>query len=54
MSQPSHQLPESKEARIQLALQAIEQDATLTQRRAAAIYNVSRSTLGDRRAGKTF
>jgi transcriptional regulator with XRE-family HTH domain len=54
MSQQHNDLPASKEARLQLALQAIQRDATLTQRRAAAIYNVSQSTLSDRRAGKTF
>jgi DNA-binding transcriptional regulator YiaG len=54
MSQQQKKLPESKEARIQLALQAIKQDVTLTQQRAAAIYKVSKSTLSDRRAGKTF
>jgi hypothetical protein len=54
MSQQQNKLPKSKEARIQLALQAIKQDATLTKRRAAAIYKVSKSTLSDQRAGKTF
>jgi hypothetical protein len=42
----------SNENQIQLALQAIKQDASLTQRRAAVIYNVSRSTLERRIAGK--
>jgi hypothetical protein len=54
MSQQRNDLPASKEARLQLALQAIKQDATLSQRRAAAIYNVSQSTLSTRRAGTTL
>ena len=45
MSQQPNKLPESKEARLQLALQPIKQDATLSQRRAATIYNVSQNTL---------
>ncbi|KAJ8118507.1 hypothetical protein OPT61_g524 [Boeremia exigua] len=40
------------EAQIQLALQALKQDANLSQRRAAAIYRVPQSTLSDRRAGR--
>jgi hypothetical protein len=43
-----------QESRIQFALRAIERDATLSQRRAAAIYDVPRRTLSDRCAGKTF
>jgi hypothetical protein len=39
------------EPQIQLALQALKQDANLSQRRAAAIYNVPQSTLSDRLAG---
>jgi hypothetical protein len=54
MSQPQQELPESKEARIQLALQAIQQDATLSLRSAASFYRVSHTTLSDRRAGKQF
>jgi hypothetical protein len=42
----------SNENQIQLAIQAIKQDATLKPRRAAAIFNVSRSTLTRRLAGK--
>jgi hypothetical protein len=42
----------SKEAQIQLALQALKQDTTLSLRRAAAIYSVPRKTLSDRRAGQ--
>jgi hypothetical protein len=49
MSQQRYNLPASDEARLQLALKAIKRDATLSQRRAAAIYNVSRMTLARRR-----
>jgi hypothetical protein len=52
MTQPRNSLPTSKEARIQLALQAIKQDANLSERRAAGIYSVNRRTLANRRAGK--
>jgi hypothetical protein len=52
MSQQQHQLDALKEARMQFALQAMKQDATLSQRRAAALYKVSHTTLSDRRAGK--
>jgi hypothetical protein len=51
MPQHSNALKPYKEAQIQLALQAIKQDVTLTLRRAATIYNVSYRTLGNRRAG---
>jgi outer membrane protein OmpA-like peptidoglycan-associated protein len=40
MSQQRNNLPASEEIRSQLALQAIKQDMALSQRRAAAIYNV--------------
>ncbi|KAH9859203.1 hypothetical protein J1614_012280 [Plenodomus biglobosus] len=52
MSQQLQQLGPSQDARIQLALQALKQDATLSLRRAATLYNVSRATLCDRRAGR--
>jgi hypothetical protein len=52
MPPQQRQLHPSKEAQIQLALSAIQQDATLSIRRAAAIYGVPRKTLGDRRAGR--
>ena len=42
----------SNENQIQLALQAIRQDVTITPRRAAAIHTFSRSTLTRRLAGK--
>jgi HEAT repeat protein len=50
---PQHNLSEltRKEAQIQLALQALKHDATLSQRRAAAIYKVTQSSLSNRRAG---
>jgi hypothetical protein len=41
-----------KEGKIQLALQAIKQDANMSQRRAATHYVVPQSTLSDRRAGR--
>ena len=49
MSQQQQQLQLSSECQIQLALQALKQDANLSLRRAAAIFNVARSTLSDRR-----
>ena len=49
--QPSDTLA-VKEARLQLALEAIEKDATLSQRRAAALYNVPQRSISNRRAGK--
>ena len=41
----------SKEERIKLALQAIKKPQELSERRAAIVYNVPRSTIQDRRAG---
>jgi hypothetical protein len=41
-----------REDRIILAIQAMKSNASLSQRRAAAIYNVQESTLRTRRAGK--
>jgi hypothetical protein len=41
-----------KEGKIQLALQAIKQDANMSQRRAATHYVVPQSTLSDRSAGR--
>jgi hypothetical protein len=40
MQQQQDKLSALREDRLQLALQAIERDATLSQRRAAKIYNV--------------
>jgi uncharacterized protein YoaH (UPF0181 family) len=47
-----HQSDTLKEAQVQLALQAIKKDATLSLRRAAAIYRAPLQTLSDRRAGR--
>jgi hypothetical protein len=52
MTQLHNALPTSKEARIQLALQAIKADANLSVQRAAQIYSVNRKTLANSRAGK--
>jgi hypothetical protein len=52
MLQQQRQIEPSNERQIQLALQALERDANLSQRRAAAIYNVSQTTLSYRRAGR--
>jgi predicted XRE-type DNA-binding protein len=54
MSQQRNHLTVANEAQLEVALQAIKRDATLSQRRAAAIYRVSQSTLSDRLAGKQF
>jgi len=40
-----------KESRIILALEALKKDPKLSVRKAAAIYDIPRSSLGDRRAG---
>ena len=52
MSQQQQHLQPSSERQIQLALQALKQDVNLSQRRAAAIYNISRRTLVNRRDGR--
>ena len=52
MSQQQQQLEPSGECQIQLALQALKQDANLSERRAAALYSVSRTTLRQRRDGR--
>ena len=44
--------PPSKEARVILALEALENDKNLSLREAAKIYNVSRITLTRRRASR--
>lgn len=49
MPPQQRQIDASKEAQIQLALQALKQDANLSKRRAAAIYRVPQSTLSTRR-----
>jgi hypothetical protein len=45
--------PTLKEARVILALEALENDENLSLRDAAKIYNVSRTTLTQRRKGRT-
>ena len=45
MSHQRHQLEPSTELQIQLALNALEQYATLSERHAAAIYSVPRTEL---------
>src|ERR1700712_1386234 len=52
ITQQCNNLPALKEARLQLALQAIKEDGNLSERRAAAVYNVTRTTLVNRRARK--
>jgi hypothetical protein len=42
--QQQHQIDSSNKRQIQIALQALKEDATLSQHCAAAIYNVSQST----------
>jgi hypothetical protein len=44
--------PPSKEARLILALEALQKDENLTLRAAAKIYDVSRTTLTQRRVGR--
>jgi hypothetical protein len=51
-SQPPQMSQPSKEARINLALQALKNDPKLSIRRAAEIYDVDRSTLRNRKNGK--
>jgi hypothetical protein len=53
MSQQQQHLEPSNERQIQIALQALDQGATLSLRRTAAIYNVPRKTLSDRCAGRS-
>jgi hypothetical protein len=53
MSQQQHHLVASKEAQIQTALRTLQQDATLSQRCAAAIYSVPQRTISYQRAGGT-
>jgi hypothetical protein len=53
MSQQQQHLGPSNEHQIQIALQALDQGATLSLQCAAAIYNVPQKTLSDRRAGRS-
>ena len=52
MLQQLQHLQSSRERQIQLALQALKQDANLPVRRAARIFNVCYKTLGRRREGQ--
>lgn len=52
--QQCNRLPESKGDRKQLSIQAVEQDATVTQYHATAFYNISHTMLNDRRTRKMF
>jgi hypothetical protein len=45
--------PQSKESKINLAIQAMQRDKTLSRRHAAKIYDVPESTLRDRMDGRT-
>jgi hypothetical protein len=54
MSQQHNDLVASKERQLQLAIEAIKRDATLTQRRAAKLYNVPQKSISNRRAGKMY
>jgi hypothetical protein len=53
MSQQQQHLGPSNERQIRIALQALDQGATLSLRCAAAIYNIPQKTLSDRRAGRS-
>jgi hypothetical protein len=44
--------PPTKESRIVLALEALKKDPKLSVRRAATIYEIPRTSLQNRRAGK--
>jgi hypothetical protein len=52
ISQQHYHSEASKEVQVQLAIQATQQNATLSQRHAAAIYKISQTTLSGRRAGR--
>ena len=52
MDQPLNLESLPKKDRIKLALQATKEPQNLSVRRAAVVYNVPKSTLHDRRAGK--
>lgn len=52
MPQQHHQIEPSKKRRIKNALQALKREATLSQPRAAAIFNVPRKALSDQCAGQ--
>jgi hypothetical protein len=52
MPQQQHQIDSSNKRQIQITLQALKEDATLSQHCAAVIYNVYQSTLSNRHAGQ--
>ena len=54
MPQRNNVLLDQKESQVQLALQALKQDAKLTVYRAAKAYNVPERTLRRRRAGTPY
>ena len=54
MPQRNNVLSDQKESQIQLALQALKLDATLTVYRAAKAYKVPERTLRRRRAGTPY
>ena len=54
MPQHNNILLDQKEAQIQLAIQALKQDATLSIYHAAATYNVLERTLRRQRAGTPY
>ena len=54
MPPPPQPINTSQEARITLAIQALQKDASLSLRRAAKDYNVPQSTLCERRQGTVF
>ena len=54
MPQRNNVLLDQKESQVQLALQALKQDAKLTVYRAAKAYNVLERTLRRRRAGTPY
>ena len=51
MASPRNLRSTSDASKLNLAIQALDNDASLLIRRAAAIYNVSRKTLGRRQSG---
>ena len=53
MTLPRNLRSTSDASKLNLTIQALDNDASLLIRRAAAIYNVSRKTLGRRQSGVT-
>lgn len=54
MPQQQNKISISREPQIQLALQTLKQDATLSNRRATALYSIPESTLRSQRARKQY